>query len=104
MHTYSHIRRQALNAAAAALEPPKPPTPADPPTEPPSGETALTEAVMSQTTSQSAVSAGRVLKFARKIGSSGWIRTSNPPVNSNQGGRPPSLDPETCGEGDLMGS
>lgn len=35
MKTYSHIRRQALNAAAAALEPPKPPTPANPPTEPP---------------------------------------------------------------------
>lgn len=34
MKTYSHIRRQALNAAAAALEPPKPPTPADPPTAP----------------------------------------------------------------------
>jgi hypothetical protein len=81
MKTYSHIRRQALNAAAAALEPPKPPTPATPPTESPNSETPQPAAVMSQSTSQSASSAGRVLKFARKIGSSGWIRTSNPPVN-----------------------
>jgi len=72
MKTYSHIRRQALNAAAAALEPPKPPKPADPPTEPPSSETAPAEAVMSQTTSQSGSPTGRVLKFVKEIGSPYW--------------------------------
>ena len=38
--------------------------------------------VMSQSTSQLDDSKGRVLEFVRKVGSSGWIRTSNPPVNS----------------------
>ncbi len=83
MKTYSHIRRQALNVAASALEPSKTPTPPDPPaTEPSTGDTPQVNAVMSQTTSQSASRPGRVLKFPKAIGSSGWIRTSNPPVNS----------------------
>ncbi len=74
MKTYSHIRREALNQAAAALEPPAAPvTPA--PTTPMPG-------VMSQPMSQTGVSKGRVIDFPKKNGSSGWIRTSNPPVNS----------------------
>jgi integrase len=84
MKTYSHIRRLALNQAAAALEPTgsaptgaaavlPPPAPAD--------TTAATE-VMSQPMSQTGVSKGRVIDFPKKNGSSGWIRTSNPPVNS----------------------
>jgi integrase len=86
MKTYSHIRREALNTAAAALEPssqgPAAPTPPPAPATT-AVETPVTESgVMSQSTSQSDVSKGRVIEFPRKIGSSGWIRTSNPPVNS----------------------
>jgi hypothetical protein len=43
-------------------------------------------------------------QIVERIGSSGWIRTSNPPVNSNDGAYAPSLDTETCGEVDLMRS
>jgi hypothetical protein len=78
MKTYSHIRREALNHAAAALEPaaaPKPPTPSTPPEAP-------VEGVMSQPMSQNADPKGRVIVFPKKSGSSGWTRTSNPPVNS----------------------
>jgi hypothetical protein len=38
--------------------------------------------VMSHGTSQNTNRRGRVVKFAKRIGSSGWIRTCNPPVNS----------------------
>ena len=38
----------------------------------------------------------KVVEFPKEIGSSGWIRTSNPPVNSNHGARAPSLNTETC--------
>jgi hypothetical protein len=79
---------------------------------------------MSQSTSQSARGRGRVLRFARKNGSSGWTRTrlrpgfggsaevrrasssrgerrrtSNPPVNSDHGASAPSRNAETCREG-----
>ena len=81
MKTYSHIRRQALNEAADALEPTAKPT------QPPSARPAARAAgpvprVTSQSTSQSGRRTGRVLRFARKNGSSGRIRTYNPPVNS----------------------
>jgi integrase len=82
MKTYSHIRRQALNQAADALEPNAPAS-----TAPPTKAAAATvptpaKRVMSHGTSQNAAGRGRVVKFDRKVGSSGWIRTSNPPVNS----------------------
>jgi hypothetical protein len=48
--------------------------------------------------------ARKTVKFPKKIGSSGWTRTSNPPVNSNRGARAPSLDTETCVRIDRMGS
>ncbi len=76
MKTYSHIRRQALNQAADALEP-NAPVPAAQPT--PRTHRAR---VMSQSASQSGRPTARVLRFVREVGSSGWIRTSNPPVNS----------------------
>jgi hypothetical protein len=72
MKTYSHIRREALNQAAAALEPNLPTQPA-----PPTASTvspARDERVMSQSTSQSGVRGGRLLKFSKKSGSSGWTR------------------------------
>ena len=83
MKTYSHIRRQALNQAAAALEPLQ--SQASPPSD--GTSTAVqprrrAKTVTSQSTSQSARGRGRVLKFSKESGSSGWIRTSNPPVNS----------------------
>ena len=83
MKTYSHIRRQALNQAADALEP----TAVISQTPPPATAAATKPAVrakrvMSHGTSQNPGGRGRVLQFPKKIGSSGWIRTSNPPVNS----------------------
>jgi hypothetical protein len=83
MKTYSHIRRQALNEAAAALEPSNPPTPAPQQPTPPSHAPAATEKrVTSQSMSQKRIARGRLLDFPRKSGSSGWTRTNNPPVNS----------------------
>jgi hypothetical protein len=84
MKTYSHIRRQALNQAAAALEPTQSAAPGPVTTPPEAASVAASQekSVMSQPTSQNADRGGRVLKFAKKSGSSGWTRTSNPPVNS----------------------
>ncbi|HEY3159571.1 MAG TPA: site-specific integrase [Vicinamibacterales bacterium] len=87
MKTYSHIRRQALNQAADALEPnatTQPSTPA--PDVVAEKRQTPREGVMSHSTSQTARGRGRVLRFSKEVGSSGWIRTSNPPVNSNHGG------------------
>ena len=83
MKTYSHIRRLALNQAADALEPTTAVNPA-PLTTPPAIATPRVppQRVMSHGTSQNARRGGRVLRFAKGNGSSGWIRTSNPPVNS----------------------
>ena len=68
MKTYSHIRRQALNQAAAALEPLQSQTSA------PSNGTSIADqprrrakTVMSQSTSQSARGRGRVLKFSNVL-------------------------------------
>jgi hypothetical protein len=47
--------------------------------EPPEGASA--EAVTSQVTSQSDDVAREAAEISKEIGSSGWIRTSNPPVN-----------------------
>jgi hypothetical protein len=82
MKTYSHIRRQALNQAADALEPNAPATPAPTPKRPRVKVSTRAKRVMSHGTSQNTARRGRVLRFAKKNGSSGWIRTSNPPVNS----------------------
>jgi integrase len=76
MAVYSHVRRKALNEAAQALEPDTMPTPA------PNGPEEYDEGVTSHVTSQSARPRRNVIEFPRKFGSSGWTRTSNPPVNS----------------------
>jgi hypothetical protein len=96
MAVYSHVRRKALDEAAKALEPDAA-TPAVPPTPEPSAvqDQGVTPHVMSQR----APGRSRVLEFPRKIGSSGWTRTSNPPVNSSGSGDRPGLtdddqDPE----------
>ena len=76
MKTYSHIRRKALDEAAAALEPSF-----DLKVEHRDDEARPSE-VMSQSTSQlEETEAGRE-ENARENGSSGWTRTNNPPVNS----------------------
>jgi hypothetical protein len=81
MKTYSHIRRQALNQAADALEPNAPASPAPPPLKVAAAAVPTpAKRVMSHSTSQNTNRRGRVVKFAKRIGSSGWIRTSNPPV------------------------
>ncbi len=81
MKTYSHIRRQALNEAADALEPTAKPVPTPSPTPAAARASAGVPRVTSQSTSQSARRTGRVLRFAKKFGSSGRTRTYNPPVN-----------------------
>ena len=73
MKTYSHIRREALNQAAAALEPSKP-TPAPVVPAPAAAAPTAEKRVTSQPTSQERVSKGNVLDFPKKNGSSGWIR------------------------------
>jgi integrase len=78
MAVYSHVRRKALNEAAAALNPESQPIPSND-NQPPDGREAP---VTSHVTSQAPALRGNVIEFARKVGSSGWIRTSNPPVNS----------------------
>jgi hypothetical protein len=70
--TYSHIRRQALDEVAAALEPSTRDVP-EPPAQPPRSRR-HEKRVMSQSSSQFAERGGRVLKFSRKFGSSGWTR------------------------------
>jgi integrase len=81
MRTYSHIRRKALDEAAAALEPSfkltfprhnaKKPAPHE-----------RCDRLMSQFTSQRDDLKKEIRENARGVGSSGWTRTSNPPVNS----------------------
>jgi integrase len=61
MKTYSHIRRQALNEAAAALEPSKPTVPVSPSRRPVARR--HERRVMSQSTSQSRAARGRLLDF-----------------------------------------
>jgi hypothetical protein len=68
MKTYSHIRRQALNQAAAALEPTATTTPAPPETPAVVASSRRHEKrVMSQSTSRLPDRGGRVLKFSRKL-------------------------------------
>ena len=81
MKTYSHIRRQALNTAAAMLEP----TFAFVPAGGKGGEEAVEErleGVTSQFTPQPERLEGELRKIVKGSGSSGWTRTNNPPVNS----------------------
>jgi hypothetical protein len=69
MKTYSHIRRQALNQAADALEPSSAPTPASPTPPAMSAQAADTphEGVMSHGTSQTTVAAGQFSIFLGKL-------------------------------------
>ena len=81
MKTYSHIRRKALDEAAATLEPtfefPATNTGGSPQSE---NEPDL-DPVTSQVTSQSDDLPSDIAEILKESGSSGWTRTSNPPVN-----------------------
>jgi integrase len=76
MKTYSHVRRKALDAAAAVLEPVVTDEQA---VEEPRDER-RPRRVPSQVTSQSDDATEQTVDFPMENGSSGWIRTSNPPV------------------------
>ncbi len=71
MKTYSHIRRQALDRAAAALEPARSPAIDAPPA-----------GLRHSPRHKKGGAGGQVVEFPRKNGSSGKTRTYNPPVNS----------------------
>ena len=80
MKTYSHIRREALDEAADSLEPPFD----FPASDTDAGDPARDSGgpVTSQFTSQSGVLDHEASQLLKESGSSGWTRTSNPPVNS----------------------
>jgi hypothetical protein len=81
MKTYSHIRRVALDEAAAVLEPTFEFNNASPAHDAVEGG-ATDETATSQSTSQSGDLPSDIAEILKESGSSGWIRTSNPPVNS----------------------
>ena len=80
MKTYSHIRRKALDEAASVLEAPDIALWQMP--KPEKSSENRPEPVTSQSTSQSEDVGAEAREIIKEIGSSGWIRTSNPPVNS----------------------
>ena len=83
MKTYSHIRRTALDEAALALEPSfKLKFPKHLGVRSRKRDRATVTSPTSQFTSQSGKLEQEASEFIKEIGSSGWIRTSNPPVNS----------------------
>ena len=74
MKTYSHIRRLALDRAAEALEPAQPLTPGVAPRQP--------VGLRHSPRHNLGGDGERPVDFVKENGSSGWTRTSNPPVNS----------------------
>ena len=80
MKTYSHIRRQALNQAADALEPTPPPS--HPHHDQSRHDRGASHGSCHTPRHKTRVCAVASFDLLRKIGSSGWTRTSNPPVNS----------------------
>jgi hypothetical protein len=74
---YAHLSPAYLSAEVELLDPPKAAV-APPPTQAKPRERAR----KGQRTRTRVRATGKVVNFPRKVGSSGWIRTSNPPVNS----------------------
>ena len=74
---YAHLSPAFLSAEVSLLDPPKPPAPS--PNEGQENEKGKKRAKRLDATARSR---SEVPDFVREIGSSGWIRTSNPPVNS----------------------
>src|SRR4051812_49408463 len=69
---YAHLSPAYLSAEVGLLDAPQPAAP------PPRGERAR----KGQTASKRDRTPAKVVEFPKGIGSSGWIRTNNPPVNS----------------------
>ncbi len=91
MKTYSHIRRKALDEAAKSLEPTfsmQLPKFAERPRK--KGRFIAHEIVRDTTPDPNRITIGsqsddldrEFREISKEVGSSGWIRTSNPPVNS----------------------
>ena len=68
---YAHLSPAYLSAEVGLLDAP-------PPQPPPSSE----RATKGQRASKAVPPGAKIVKFPKESGSSGWIRTSNPPVNS----------------------
>ena len=73
---YAHLSPAFLSAEVSLLDPPTPPSPT-----PEKGKKSK-RARKGQADAHTTTSRSEVPDFVRKIGSSGWTRTSNPPVNS----------------------
>jgi integrase len=73
---YAHLSPAFLSAEVSLLDPPKPPSPS------PEKGTKTKRARKGQSDSNDSGSPSNVPDFVKDFGSSGWIRTSNPPVNS----------------------
>jgi hypothetical protein len=73
---YAHLSPAFLSAEVGLLDPPKP----DPADAKKGKKTKRARKGQSETSGKVATS--RTPDFVRKFGSSGWTRTSNPPVNS----------------------
>jgi integrase len=73
---YAHLSPAFLSAEVSLLDPPPPPSPSSK-----KGKRAK-RARKGQSDSSDCASRSEVPEFVREFGSSGWIRTSNPPVNS----------------------
>ena len=86
MKTYSHIRRKALDEAAKSLEPTFtlefPKHEERPRVKGRYTPYATADSAHVTVTAQSGDLNSEIREFSKEFGSSGWIRTSNPPVNS----------------------
>ena len=85
MSTKADQVQKAMDGAALTLEPtfelfPSKPRVGDAPSV--EADVTVTEAVTSHIASQSEDLDAEAAEFSKEFGSSGWIRTSNPPVNS----------------------
>src|SRR5262245_34121703 len=76
---YSHLSPAFLTAEVSLLDPPAAPAPVPPP---PQTNTKGKRARKGQPRSDATQVVVEMREFLKKNGSSGWTRTSNPPVNS----------------------
>jgi hypothetical protein len=78
---YAHLSPAFLTAEVGLLDPP-PPTPAAPPAVAAEARPIPKRARKGQRRSQADRTVVEMREFLKENGSSGWARTSNPPVNS----------------------
>jgi integrase len=74
---YAHLSPAFLSAEVSLLDPPPPPSPTIP-----KGKAKKKRARKGQSDFSESAPPSEVPDFVKEIGSSGWIRTSNPPANS----------------------